>query len=75
MWSRHYTVSCDVYTAELWLAPGNIDLDDRLLVSLLLQRHAVQCTSCDLTAIWQEHGIPELQATVGQFCALEGRRN
>jgi hypothetical protein len=74
--TKRYTVACDFSTTRLWLAPGRpVELADRVLVSLLLQRHTAECGRCDLAKLWQDHGDLALKAAVERAAQLRERRN
>jgi hypothetical protein len=80
--ARRFTVDCKwSQTGAFYLPGGPIELSERHVISVALQRHEDGCGKCNLRRLWQEYGDPELKAAVDEVWdqlaagAMQTRRN
>jgi hypothetical protein len=83
--SQRFMVDCKHSTTRLCWTPGKLELPERHVVSVLLQRHADECGRCRLEKLWEQHGDPQLREMVDEIwdqvqerqvaAHLSGRRN
>jgi hypothetical protein len=78
---RRFTVDCKWGTTQLWHVPSpTLDLSDRILITVVLQRHEEECGRCNLQRLWHR-GDPTVKALSDAVseqltaAALSGRRN
>jgi hypothetical protein len=68
--AKRFMVDCKYGTTRLWWTPGKLELPERHVVSVLLQRHADECGRCRLDRLWAEHGDPALKQATDQMWEL-----
>jgi hypothetical protein len=77
---KRFTVDCKWGTTRLWHVPGppgSLELSERHLVSVVLQRHEDECGRCNLAPLWRR-GDPALKRAVDWLSATmaaQERRN
>ena len=77
---KRFTVDCKWGTTTLYYAPGppgGLELDERHLVTVCIQKHEDECGRCNLKYLWRR-GDPALKREVDRLhatAAVQGRRN
>lgn len=61
---RRYVVDCKWSTTRLLYAPGELDLAERHLKTIALQKHEDECGKCNLGRLWREHADLAIKAVV-----------
>ena len=76
--AKRFTVDCKWSTTQLWHVPSPaLDLDERHLIGVVLQKHQDECGRCNLAHLWRR-GDPALKRAVDRLsatAAVQGRRN
>jgi hypothetical protein len=78
---KRYVVDCKWGTTCLIYGPGQLEMTEAHLKTVLIQRHEDECGRCNLGRLWREHGDPDFKAAVDRTweqlgaMALQGRRN
>lgn len=83
--AKKFTVDCKHSTTRIWWTPGQLQLPEKHVISVLLQRHEDECGRCRLEKLWEQHGDPAMKTAVDELYDrvrqrqfekhLAGRRN